>query len=169
MKPLNLRTKLALTPTLHKVQQLSDGIESWLLPGDVGIVFTWNDEIGKTGVPNGHFKEFVPTAIARQKSLKFERETYVKMLIKCEQWIMHSIMQYLLLSVYRDMLLIQKNMRKRTKGTFDSKDLELLNFVGGKDRSAYEIPIHQNQAVEKKKGAISGFLYFSGWERCLWL
>lgn len=61
MKPLKLRTKLALTPTLRKVQQLSDRIASWLLPGDASFIFTWNNEIGKTGVPKGHFKELVPT------------------------------------------------------------------------------------------------------------
>lgn len=61
MKLQNLRTKLALTPTLRKVHQLSDRIASWLLPGDTGIIFSWIDEIAKTDVPKGHFKKLVPT------------------------------------------------------------------------------------------------------------
>lgn len=61
MKLLNLRTKLALTPTLRKVQQLSDRIASRLLPGDTGIIFHRIEEIEKTDVPKGHFKMLVPT------------------------------------------------------------------------------------------------------------
>ena len=55
------------------------------------------------------------------------------------------------------------------KGTFESKDVELLNFVRGKDSSAYEFLIHQNQMLENKKGVATCFLHFSEWERCLWL
>lgn len=55
------------------------------------------------------------------------------------------------------------------KGTFDSKGFELLGFVREKVSSAYEILIHQNQALENEKGVASCFLYFSEWERCLWL
>lgn len=56
MKQKNLRTKLALTPTLRKIQELSYRIASWLLPGDVSIMCIWIDGIGKTGSPKRHFK-----------------------------------------------------------------------------------------------------------------
>lgn len=61
----------------------------------------------------------------------------------------------------------EKPKKERVKGTFESKDFALLNFVRGKGRSAYEFLIHQNQMLENKKGAATCFLDFSEWERCL--
>lgn len=59
--------------------------------------------------------------------------------------------------------------REVAKGTFDSKGFELLSFVRGEVRSAYEILIRQNQALENEKGVVSSFLHFSERERCTWL
>lgn len=56
----------------------------------------------------------------------------------------------------------------KVKIAFESKDLEVLNFVRGKDRFAYEFLIQQNQMLENKKGVATSFFHFNEGESCVW-